>query len=73
MEERMNVLWHFRTRWPEKCFDFDVFGDVRAAKTVFHSALPFVLFDTGTYLRAEMVETEKHLKPCGRLAEYLHD
>lgn len=71
--DRIVVFWHFRTRWPEKCWNFNVFGDVRAARIVFHSPLPFVLFDTGTYLRVTMEETEKHLKPCGALGEYLHE
>ena len=71
--ERIVVFWHFRTRWPEKCWNFNVFGDVRAARLVFHSPLPFVLFDTGTYLRVSMEETEKHLRPFGALGEYLHE
>jgi hypothetical protein len=37
------VFWHFRTRWPDKCWNFNVIGDVRAARIVFHSDLPFVL------------------------------
>ena len=48
--DRVVVFWHFRTRWPEKCYNFNVFGDVRAARLIFHSPLSFVLFDTGTYL-----------------------
>ena len=71
--DRIVVFWHFRTRWPEKCWNFNVFGDVRAARLVFHSPMPFVLFDTGTYLRVSMEQTEKHLKPCGALGEYLHE
>ena len=67
------VFWHFRTRWPEKCWNFNVFGDVRAARTVFHSPMSFVLFDTGTYLRVSMEETEAKAKPCGALGGYLHD
>ena len=71
--DRIVVFWHFRTRWPEKCYNFNVIGDVRAARLVFHSPLSFVLFDTGTYLRAPMEDTERFVRPYGPLGEYLHD
>jgi inosine-uridine nucleoside N-ribohydrolase len=71
--DRVVVFWHFRTRWPEKCYNFNVFGDVRAARLLFHSPASFVLFDTGTYLRTPVEETEKRLKPCGELGAYLHE
>jgi len=71
--ERLVVFWHFRTRWPEKCYNFNVFGDVRAARLLFHSPVSFVLFDTGTYLRCPVEQTEKELKPFGELGSYLHE
>lgn len=71
--DRVVVFWHFRTRWPEKCWNFNVFGDVRAARLLFHSPLSFVLFDTGTYLTCPMEESERQLKPYGALGEYLHE
>jgi len=71
--DRVVVFWHFRTRWPEKCYNFNVFGDVRAARVLFHSPLPFVLFDTGTYLTLPMEESERELRPLGPLGEYLHE
>jgi len=48
--ERAVFFWHGRTRWPEKCWNFNVFGDPNAARMLFHAPIPFVLFDTGTYL-----------------------
>ena len=69
---RIVVFWHFRTRWPEKCWNFNVIGDVRAARTVFHSDLSFVLFDTGTHLYCPMKESEQFLS-YGELAKYLHE
>lgn len=71
--DRVIAFWHLRTRWPEKCYNFNVFGDVRAARILFHSNVPFVLFDTGTYLRLPMEESERELKPYGALGEYLHE
>ncbi|MHC4511329.1 MAG: nucleoside hydrolase [Planctomycetota bacterium] len=70
--ERTIVFWHFRTRWPEKCWNFNVIGDVRAARIVFHSDLSFVLFDTGTHLYCPMKESQQYLS-CGELGKYLHE
>ena len=70
--DRVVVFWHFRTRWPEKCWNFNVIGDVRAARIVFHSDLSFVLFDTGTHLYCPMEESERFLS-CGALGKYLHE
>ncbi len=69
--ERVIVFWHFRTRWPEKCWNFNVIGDVRAARLVFHSDLSFVLFDTGTHLSCPMSESQRFTS-CGPLGTYLH-
>ena len=71
--DRVVAFWHFRTRWPEKCYNFNVFGDVRAARLLFHSPLSFVLFDTGTYLTCPMEESERMVRPYGALGAYLHD
>ena len=71
--DRVVVFWHFRTKWPDKCVNFNVFGDVHAARTVFHSKLPFVLFDTGGELFCSMEESERSVRPHGELGRYLHD
>jgi inosine-uridine nucleoside N-ribohydrolase len=71
--DRVVAFWHFRTRWPEKCYNFNVFGDPRAARLIYHSPLSFVLFDTGTYLRCPMEESEQHVRPYGELGRYLHE
>lgn len=72
---RDNVVffWHGRTRWPEKCWNFNVFGDRLAAITLFHIPVPLVLFDTGTYLTCPMDESKKHVLPYGEIGKYLHD
>jgi len=71
--DRVVAFWHLRTRWPAQCWNFNVFGDVKAARLLFHSPLPFVLFDTGTYLRCPMAESERMVRPFGDLGAYLHD
>jgi purine nucleosidase len=71
--DRVIVFQHFRTRWPEKAYNYNVFGDVRAARVIFHSPLPFVLFDTGTYLTCSMEESAREVAPYGELGKYLHE
>jgi hypothetical protein len=70
---RVVALYHGRTRWPEKCWNFNVHNDVRAARLLFHSPLPLVLFDTGTYLRQPLEEAETRVAPHGALGRYLTD
>jgi purine nucleosidase len=70
--DRIVVFWHFRTRWPDKCWNFNVIGDIRAARIVFHSDLSFVLFDTGTHLVCPMDESVQY-REYGELGKYLHD
>jgi purine nucleosidase len=70
--DRVVAFWHLRTRWPEKCNNFNVIGDVRAARLLFHSPVTFVLFDTGTYLRCPMAESAQFVAPYGELGRYLH-
>lgn len=71
--DRVVFFWHGRTRWPEKLWNFNVFGDRIAAITLFHSPVPFVLFDTGTYLTCSMGESENYVKPYGEIGNYLHE
>ena len=37
------------------------------------SPVPFVLFDTGTYLTCSMGESENYVKPYGEIGNYLHE
>ena len=71
--ERIVVLWHGRTRWPDKAWNFNVYNDLKAARILFSSNLPLVLFDTGTYLRCPMDESEAKMRPHGELGRYFHD
>jgi len=70
--DRVVVFWHFRTKWPKQCHNFNVFNDTRAARIVFHSPFSFVLFDTGTYLTCPMADSERFVS-YGQLGKYLHE
>ncbi len=71
--ERVVVLWHGRTQWPLRCWNFNAVNDLKAVRALFSSALPLALFDTGTYLRCPMAEGEENILPHGPLGKYLHE
>lgn len=71
--DRVVVFWHLRTAWPEKASNFNVFGDIHAARLLFHSPLSFILFDTGTHLNCPMDESALKVKPMGALGKYIHE
>ena len=73
IKDRVVVLWHGRTQWPEKCWNFNVYNDVRAARVLFASDLPFILFDTGAELTLPMAEDQARIRPLGELGQYLYD
>lgn len=70
--DRVVVFWHGRTEWPQKAVNFNVHGDVRAARILFHSDLSFVLFDTGSRLFCPMEESAAWVK-TGELGRFLHE
>lgn len=74
IKDRIVVFWHGRTEatWPFRAHNYNVKGDMHAARMLFHAPLPLVLFDTGTHLSAgTMEESAAHVKPYGTLGEYL--
>ena len=72
---RIRCVYHARSHmsWPERSIQYNVAGDVLAARTLLLSAVPLVWFDTGTYICASMDTTEKHVASTGRLGKFLHD
>jgi purine nucleosidase len=74
--DRVVMFWHARTEqtWPYRAHNYNVKGDMHAARMMFHAPFSLVLFDTGTHLFAgTLEETEKFVKPYGALGEYLYN
>lgn len=72
---RIVVFWHARTHltWPHRAHNYNVKGDMHAARMMFHAPFPLVLFDAGTNLTAgTLEESETYIKPYGKLGEYLY-
>lgn len=75
IKDRIVVFWHGRTEetWPYRAHNYNVKGDMHAARMLFHAPFPLILFDTGTHLSAgTLEESAKHIKPHGELGEYLY-
>jgi inosine-uridine nucleoside N-ribohydrolase len=70
--DRVVFFWHGRTQWPARCWNFNVFNDVKAARLLFESEARFILFDTGTFLIISQEETRRRFAPLGALGGYLH-
>lgn len=76
IKDRIVVFWHGRTEetWPYEAHNYNIKGDMHAARMMFHAPFPFILFDTGTNLYAgNMEESAKYVKPFGEIGEYLYN
>lgn len=76
IKDRVIMFWHARTEntWPYRAHNYNIKGDMHAARMMFHAPFPLVLFDTGTHLNAgTLEESEKNIKPYGELGEYLYN
>jgi inosine-uridine nucleoside N-ribohydrolase len=76
IKDRVVMFWHGRTEetWPFRAHNYNVKGDMHAARMLFHAPFPLVLFDTGTHLTAGTLdESERNVKPYGALGEYLYN
>jgi inosine-uridine nucleoside N-ribohydrolase len=71
--DRLVVFWHGRTQWPVRCWNFNAYNDIRATRLLFELPCRFILFDTGTYLRIPVEETQRRFSPLGPLGRYLHE
>jgi len=75
IRDRVVVFWHGRTQptWPYRAINYNVKGDMHAARMLFHAPFPLVLFDTGTDLTpGDLKESEIFVKPYGELGAYLY-
>lgn len=73
IQKNIVVLWHGRTVWPERCWNFNAINDLKAVQVLFGSSVPFILFDTGTFLTMPMEESEKRISCKGAFGSYLHN
>jgi purine nucleosidase len=72
---KVRYIYHARSEWswPERSEQFNIGGDVRAARVLLKSGVPLVWFDTGTQLTCPMQKTKNRLLPLGGLSAFLHE
>lgn len=70
--DRIVVLWHGRTEWPKRCWNFNAYNDVKAVQVLFDAPVRLILFDTGEGLTMPMDESERRVGTLGELGEFLH-
>jgi hypothetical protein len=72
--ENLRLVYHTRSEytWPERSVQFNVFGDIHAARSILASRVPLVWFDTGTHIKCPFPMTEKYLAPISPLGKFLH-
>ncbi len=72
---RVRYVFHARSElsWPDRSEQFNVGGDIHAARTLLESQVPLVWFDTGQQLTCPMRLTEERLAPLGGMGAFLHE
>ena len=72
---KVRLVFHARSpeTWPERSVQYNVKGDVTAARTLLASPAPLVWFDTGTNLCRSFEETACTVAATGSLGLYLHE
>ncbi len=73
--DKIRLVFHSRSAetWPERSVQYNVKGDVTAARTLLESNVPLVWFDTGTKLCRSFEQTARTVATTGRLGLYLHE
>lgn len=75
IKDRVRYVFHARSDrfWPERSKQFNVKGDIHAARTLLHEWVPLVWFDTGTHLMCPLDVSEKFLSKLGSIGKFLHE
>jgi purine nucleosidase len=71
---KVRYVFHARSpeTWPTRSVQFNVYGDINAARVLLASRVPLVWFDTGANLTAPMAETATRLGGTA-LGRFLHE
>lgn len=71
---KVRYVFHARSEysWPVRSMQFNVKGDIHAARTLLKEEVPLVWFDTGTNLRCSVEYDEKYIGSAGPMGAFLH-
>lgn len=72
---KVRYVFHARSNyeWPERSVQFNVKGDIHAARTLLKKWVPLVWFDTGTDLKCSMELGEKYIASAGAMGRFIHE
>jgi inosine-uridine nucleoside N-ribohydrolase len=72
--DNVRVVYHTRSEytWPQRSVQFNVKGDIHAARSILAGRAPLIWFDTGTHITIPYNLTKKYLAPINALGEFLH-
>ena len=70
--DKIVVLWHGRTQWPQRAWNFNAYNDTKAVQLLFDLPVRLILFDTGTQITMPMEESKQKIYPIGEMGRYLH-
>jgi len=75
IRDKIRLVFHARSEqdWPTHTTQFNVKGDVLAARYLLMSGVPLVWFDTGAAIVCPMQVTEQKLLPLGGMPAFLHN
>jgi purine nucleosidase len=71
--DRLVIFWHGRTQWPARCWNFNAYNDILAARLLFELQSRFILFDTGDHLLIDPEDFAQRFGSLGPLGEYLKE
>lgn len=72
---KVRYVFHARSNhtWPERSVQFNVLGDIHAARTLLKEWVPLVWFDAGTQLKISMADSEKYIAGTGPMGKFIHE
>ena len=70
----VRFIFHARSEysWPERSMQYNVYANIFATQSLLKKWVPLVWFDTGTNLKCDYALTEKYVKPCGEIGNFIH-
>ena len=71
--DRLVIFWHGRTQWPVRCWNFNAYNDILAARLLFELQCRLILFDTGEHLLIDPEEFARRFGSLGVLGAYLKE
>jgi inosine-uridine nucleoside N-ribohydrolase len=71
--DRLVVFWHGRTQWPLRCWNYNAYNDILAARLLFELQCRLILFDTGDHLKIDPAEDARRFGSLGPLGAYLQE